>query len=259
MDLIPARRASRADSAARPGGIGRRRCSRPSTSASDSVRRRKRRPSSTSCFLQPAERHPAIGSPAAPTTSRSREIGRSPWTRATCSSRSSGKRLSLPHAEAGAHEHADSSRRDVCWFWSVAVGLIQQGCAGLPPAAPPRDNRPARHPGRRRSHEEIIVTQPTPEDTPPPTPSPEPPRRARACGPGPYPIKLVGDPRRLARLRQETWWAASRSAPRRTPTRSRTSRTGEDELLEDLAWFWDQAAKDAAAAAQYVRDKSQAT
>ena len=34
---------------------------------------------------------------------------------------------------------------------------------------------------------------------------------------------------------------------------------GRDELLADLAWFWDQAAKDAAAAAQYIRDKSQGT
>ena len=26
---------------------------------------------------------------------------------------------------------------NVCWFWSMVVGLVQEGCAGLPPAAPP--------------------------------------------------------------------------------------------------------------------------
>ena len=51
--------------------------------------------------------------------------------------------VSLPHAEAGAHEHADSSGRRTCaTFWSVAVGLIQQGCAAKPPT------QPGRHPSR---------------------------------------------------------------------------------------------------------------
>jgi hypothetical protein len=34
---------------------------------------------------------------------------------------------------------------------------------------------------------------------------------------------------------------------------------GRDDLFSDLAWFWDQAAKDAAAAAKYLRDKYGAT
>ena len=34
---------------------------------------------------------------------------------------------------------------------------------------------------------------------------------------------------------------------------------GRHELLSDVAWFWDQAAKDAKAAAEYLRDKFGAT
>jgi hypothetical protein len=34
---------------------------------------------------------------------------------------------------------------------------------------------------------------------------------------------------------------------------------GREDLLSDVAWFWDEAAKDAAAAAKYLRDKFGAT
>ena len=156
--------------------------------------------------------------------------------------------LSLPHAEAGAHEHAVPSGRR-------SLRVLERGRRSDPTRMRDDTANPARttmshlRPDRR---EEITVTQQTPPDPPPETP---PPQTARA---GAEPDQAVGDPRRLARLRQR------RGGPRSERAKSNAhlienKSYGRNELLDDLAWFWDQASKDAAAAAQYLRDKSQAT
>ena len=96
------------------------------------------------------------------------------------------------------------------------------------------------------------MTQQSPTDPPPETPPPH------TAGPESNPIKLSEI--------LEDWLEYGKGVVGRVSERAKTNAQaignksyGRDELLEDLAWFWDQAAKDAAAAAQYIRDKSRAT
>ncbi len=100
------------------------------------------------------------------------------------------------------------------------------------------------------------MTQPTPEDTPPPTPSPEPPSADTA------PADPDGTPIKWSEIIQD-WIDYGNKVVKRVSDRAKDNaealenkKYGRGEFFDDLAWFWDRAAEDAAAAAQYVRDKS---
>ena len=96
------------------------------------------------------------------------------------------------------------------------------------------------------------MSQQPPPDPPPETPPPQ------TAGAESNPIKLWE--------LLEDWLDYGKDVVARVSERAKANAKaienksyGRDELLEDLAWFWDQAAKDAAAAAQYIRDRSKAT
>ena len=96
------------------------------------------------------------------------------------------------------------------------------------------------------------MSQQPPPDPPPKTPPPQ------SAGPESNPIKLSEI--------LEDWLDYGKDVVGRVSERAKSNAHlienksyGRNELLDDLAWFWDQAAKDAAAAAQYLRDKSQAS
>ena len=96
------------------------------------------------------------------------------------------------------------------------------------------------------------MTQQSPTDPPPETPPP------KTASPESNPINLSEI--------LEDWLDYGKGVVGRVSERAKANAKaiesksyGRNELLADLAWFWDQASKDAAAAAQYIRDKSQAT
>jgi hypothetical protein len=94
------------------------------------------------------------------------------------------------------------------------------------------------------------VTQPPP-DTPPDPDAPDP--------------DAGGGPIKLSEIIEE-WMTYGNTVIDRLQARATTNakavedRTyGRHDLLSDVAWFWDQAATDAKAAAEYLRDKFGAT